>query len=229
MADFKKDYHLVIPYFARVLAHIAMASKDIKGYLIEKLKFDYKLFKKRDKTIKNSLLDNRIRNISFTAECTKFRVLNPQYLIKCMKESLIEYSNNDCKVIVAALQSCGRFMYLFEESSEDFGAFLEELKIKNEQDGPPKYKKRIEIAVTYCENGSSLRDKREDNLPEHVRYFKFLIDSLNFKNFDEMLMEIKTLPWSTESEDLINYFCLILTRQKPSKVQQKNNKKSCII
>ena len=63
ITDVKSDYHLVIQYLARAVALLNILHPDVKIYLIDKLKSDYDLFKKRDKTIRNILLDNRVRNI----------------------------------------------------------------------------------------------------------------------------------------------------------------------
>lgn len=86
MTDFKNDYHLVVPYFVRVVYHLHLEYKDISETLLEKLRADFYLFKKRDRKVDNILWDNRVRNIVFACECVKYRIISPNYLINCLEE-----------------------------------------------------------------------------------------------------------------------------------------------
>lgn len=218
MTDFKNDYHLVLPYFARVIANIASKYPDIRDMLKEKLSSDFYLFKKRDKNIGNMLWDNRIRNMTYIGEATKYRIISPNLVISCIKESILEFNLNDKKVIVTALENCGRFLYLLPESTEEFQRLVEEVvKRMNESLNSSNtiQNKQIQTAILYCKNGPYLRERLWKKTSRDVEYLIYLLEKMNLKNTERISEEIFCLDWQKNEFTYLTEICCFLMKSGP--------------
>ena len=82
IVDFRTDYHLAMKYLCRVLANLDQKhSQDVRKTLTAKLQADYETFKGRTNRAVNFFFDNRVRNMNFIIEFTKFRLILPSFVI----------------------------------------------------------------------------------------------------------------------------------------------------
>lgn len=74
----------MIKYICRILANLDQKySQEIRKYLTTKLQSDYETFKSRSTTNRpvNYFFDNRVRNMNFIIEFTKYRLILPNFII----------------------------------------------------------------------------------------------------------------------------------------------------
>lgn len=91
--------------------------------MTSKLQTDYENFKTRTTRTVNFLFDNRVRNMNFIIEFTKFRLVLPTFVLTLISKSIEEFESIDKHIIIRFLENVGRFLHKYEESTERF-AFI---------------------------------------------------------------------------------------------------------
>lgn len=206
IVEFRTDYHLTMKYICRILANLDQKYKtEIRKNLTTKLQADYENFKGRTTRTVNFFFDNRVRNINFVVEFTKFRLILPNFVMSLVLKSIDEFETIDKQIIVRFLENCGRFLRKYEESAEPFAYLLDQLwkKIRLSPSSDGIYR-QIESCIHYC-----LLDKKamdEDLVPktEAQELAQFIVFQLRESNMEESTSDMLTLPWRTEYKALVD-------------------------
>ena len=220
IVEFRTDYHLAIKYICRILANLDQKYKqEIRKNLTAKLQADYENFKARTTRTVNFFFDNRVRNMSFIIEFTKFRLILPNFVISLVLKSIEEFETIDKQIIVRFLENCGRFLRKYEESGERFLYLVDQLwkKIRMSPSSDGIYR-QIESCIHY-----SLLDKKEvdeDVLPktEAQELAEFLLHHIHDDNLDHTVKELLRLPWSQEKQNLADTILSMVLRVRQEQV-----------
>lgn len=220
IVEFRTDYHLAIKYICRILANLDQKYKhEIRKNLTAKLQADYENFKARTTRTVNFFFDNRVRNMNFIIEFTKFRLILPNFVISLVLKSIEEFETIDKQIIVRFLENCGRFLRKYEESAERFMYLIDQLwkKIRISPSSDGIYR-QIESCIHY-----SLLDKKEvdeEVLPktEAQELAEYLINQVNETNLDFIVNELLRLPWSQEAQLIADSFLLTILKVRQEQV-----------
>ena len=220
IVEFRTDYHLAIKYICRILANLDQKYKqEIRKNLTTKLQADYENFKGRTTRTVNFFFDNRVRNMNFIIEFTKFRLILPNFVLSLVLKSIEEFEIIDKQIIVRFLENCGRFLRKYEEASERFIYLVDQLwkKIKSYQ-GTDGIYRQIESCIHYC-----MLDKRSvtDDLPpksEAQEFAEYLIYHVNDDNMEHTIKELMKLPWNAELQALSNTILFIIPNVRQEQV-----------
>lgn len=206
IVEFRTDYHLTIKYICRILANLDQKYKqEIRKHLTAKLQADYDMFKARTTRTVNFFFDNRVRNINFIIEFTKYRLILPNFLMSLVLKSIDEFETIDKQIIVRFLENCGRFLRKYEESAEPFRYLLEQLwkKIKLCQGSDGIYR-QIESCIHYCLLDKNSFDEEYHEKTEAQELAEFIIFHINDDNIEHSAADMLRLPWKTEQKELFD-------------------------
>lgn len=182
LIDYKIDYHLVAPFFCRILANISNFCNDMPDMIMEKIKIDFDKHKANPRRSEDVIFDARIRNIKFLTELTKFRVIKPNFTQNIFKQCIEEFKDNDIEIIINILEGCGRFLSKHDETSERFNYLIEKLQKKRDAKMmSDALDLQLQSVIKYSQTIILKEEKAEDSnnrIPILIRYIDFLLDKL---------------------------------------------------
>lgn len=212
IVEFRTDYHLTIRYICRILANLDQKYKsEIRKNLTAKLQADYENFKARTTRTVNFFFDNRVRNINFIVEFTKFRLILPNFVLSLVLKSVEEFETIDKQIIVRFLENCGRFLRKYEESSEPFAYLLDQLwkKIRLCPSSDGIYR-QIESCIHYCLLDRTTVDEDMPSKTEAQQLAQYIIFHLQESNLEQATSDMLRLPWREEYQGLTDtIFCMV--------------------
>lgn len=189
----------MIGYICRILANLDQKyPNEIRKHLASKLVEDYEHYKGITTRSVNYLFDNRVRNVYFLIECTKFRLIPPNNLLDILLWAMEKFETIDKHIIIKCLELAGRFLKRYDESKVKFRYILDLLTKKiRSYNGPDYLCRQIDSCIGYCN-----KERLERNMPvapktvieEYLEFLVYKIDR-NRENQELMKEEFFKLPW----------------------------------
>lgn len=111
LLEYRKEYQLVTPFLCRIAAAVSQNYKDVIEWLLEAVFSEYD--KLRETTSTNFVVnDKKSRNLKYICEFTKFKLIDPERTIAVIKNLIDDLKGYNIELLISALESVGRFLYL---------------------------------------------------------------------------------------------------------------------
>jgi regulator of nonsense transcripts 2 len=102
---------------------------DIGTELVNALDEEFRYLQKK-KNVLVELAEVRLKNITFTSNLTKFKVVPPHLILHIFKVCIDDFSGTNIDNLALLLEGCGRFLLRYDETKQRFGTMLELMKRK---------------------------------------------------------------------------------------------------
>jgi regulator of nonsense transcripts 2 len=200
----------LIPYYSRMIATLNKYMPDIGSTVVESLRSSFYYHQKK----KNQLFtEEKVKNIRYLAELTKFRVTPLNVILRCLKQLLDHFYFHNIDLTCALLESCGRFLYSLPETNAMMTKVLEILvRKKSIGNFDSKYVFMIENAI-YATNPPNITvskpKKERPPLEQFIR--KLMYQDLRRSTTEQILKVLRKLNWDEPSIRLVlqKVFCKI--------------------
>ncbi|CAO3671679.1 unnamed protein product [Umbelopsis ramanniana] len=184
----------LLPYYARLIATLNPYYPDIGEAILATLEHEFKgLFRKKSA----DLLENRVKNIRYLAELTKFRITPAHTIFHIFKVALDDFTNQNIDIVCNLLETCGRFLLKSPETGVRMGNMLEiVMRKKNIQHLDNRYILMVENAYYQANppDRSAIVKKERPPLERYIR--KLVYGDLNKKTLEKILKQFRKLDWS---------------------------------
>lgn len=223
----KTNYSL-LKYYTRFTRNLVPYYKDLKDELVDSLVSD---FNNGFNSEKLNNMDERYKNLKFIGEMIKFdmfpiNVVLSQILMKLYDD----LQSSSIELICVFLESCGRCLYLNEESHLRFNTFLNQFKTTASYKiyyDTRMYNSVLNMIQICKPNEHLLKQKVKVRSieEEYIRYLLF--SELNKENVKKISSILRKMNWSVkedDSEDEINEENNEIKERKESNLSNKDNK-----
>lgn len=194
----------LIPYYSRMIATLSTCMKDVAPMILVLLEEEFNfLMNKKDQMN----IETKIRNIRFLGELAKFKVASPGLIFSCLKSCLDDFTHHNIDVACNLLETCGRFLYRFPETSLRMGNMLEIImRLKNVKNLDARHSTLVENAYYQCKppERSARISKVRPPLHQYIR--KLLFADLDKTSIERVLRQLRKLPWSECETYLLKCF-----------------------
>ncbi|KAG2309322.1 hypothetical protein Bca52824_029070 [Brassica carinata] len=194
----------LIAYYSRMVATLATCMKDIPSTLVQMLEDEFNsLVHKKDQM----KIETKIRNIRFIGELCKFKIAPSGLVFSCLKACLDDFSHHNIDVACNLLETCGRFLYRFPETTLRMTNMLDILmRLKNVKNLDPRQSTLVENAYYLCKppERSARISKVRPPLHQYIR--KLLFSDLDKDSITNVLKQLRKLPWSECELYILNCF-----------------------
>ena len=189
-----------IKYYARLVYNISPIVIDLKKELIKILTDNfYDLYEKKS----DNLI--QLRNIKFISELTKFGLFPIKNIFDIIKYLFDDFKGKSVDLLCCLLDTCGRYLYLNENSHNQFKSLLDNLKKMNHNNNF-----HDEITFNKINNSLSICKPQEKSLKKKVKvrsieeeYIRFLIyQILNGDTIKKVAVILRRLDWK-KNENII--------------------------
>ncbi|KAJ3089612.1 hypothetical protein HK102_005928 [Quaeritorhiza haematococci] len=183
----------LLPYYSRLIATLNVYMPEIGTAVVDALEREFHGHQKRKDQV---FIEEKIKNIRFLAELTKFRVTPLHVIFHCLKVLLDDFSHHNIEVACNLLETCGRFLYKNPETSVRCSNMLEKMVRKSKvQHLDNRQSLMIENAYYQC-NPPDRSARLEKNRPPIEMYIRKLIYSdLAKKTAEKILKQLRKMNW----------------------------------
>eukprot|EP01114_Cavostelium_apophysatum_P008182 TRINITY_DN2050_c0_g1_i2.p1 TRINITY_DN2050_c0_g1~~TRINITY_DN2050_c0_g1_i2.p1 ORF type:complete len:1232 (-),score=430.22 TRINITY_DN2050_c0_g1_i2:182-3877(-) len=197
----------LIPYYSRMVATLNQYMRDIGPSLVAMLEEEFQyLYHKKDQIN----IENKIRNIRFMGELTKFKICPANQTLSCLKMCLDDFVHHNIDIACNLLETCGRFLYRSPETHVRTKNLLEMMmRLKNTQNLQSRLETMVENAFYQCipPENQAKKVKEEPPLKQYVR--KLIYGDLNKNTAKYVLKQLRKLPWKDPQIELFTIKCLV--------------------
>ncbi|XP_073299406.1 regulator of nonsense transcripts UPF2 [Primulina huaijiensis] len=194
----------LLPYYSRMVATLSTCMKDVSSILLQLLEEEFNsLTNKKDQMN----IETKIRNIRFIGELCKFKIAPAGMVFSCLKACLDDFTHHSIDVACNLLETCGRFLYRSPETTMRMSNMLEILmRLKNVKNLDPRQSTLVENAYYLCKppERSARISKVRPPLHQYIR--KLLFSDLDKFSIENVLRQLRKLPWSECEEYLLKCF-----------------------
>jgi regulator of nonsense transcripts 2 len=120
-----KSNYAILKYFSRFVANLTQITKDISEDTASHLMNDFNDLNRADKL---DMFDERIKNIRFISEMVKFGSFPIGNVFEILKRLIDDFKGHSIDVLCNLMDSCGRYLYLNEQTHLKFKNFLDHVK-----------------------------------------------------------------------------------------------------
>ncbi|KAF2078347.1 hypothetical protein CYY_000331 [Polysphondylium violaceum] len=200
-----------IPYFSRFLASINQLPiyKDFVGAFVKEIEDDMKgLFEKKDQ----SLLRERLKDITYIGELIKFRVIERSIAFNYLKLCFDDFSHQNVDVACMLFETCGRYLYRIPDTQIRLRNMLDILiKFKNARLMDGVKETMIDNAYLAC-RPVVVKKKHVDPIKQFAKSLVFVfLSKASLKNVVDKLLE---LPWTPETQKYLTKYLLDVHKGK---------------
>lgn len=194
----------LIPYYSRMIATLSTCMKDVAPMILQLLEEEFNfLMNKKDQMN----IETKIRNIRFLGELAKFKVASPGLIFSCLKSCLDDFTHHNIDVACNLLETCGRFLYRFPETSLRMGNMLEIImRLKNVKNLDARHSTLVENAYYQCKPPERSARVSKVRPPLHQYIRKLLFADLDKTTIERVLRQLRKLPWSECETYLLKCF-----------------------
>ncbi|TRM69332.1 transcription factor [Schizophyllum amplum] len=186
----------LLPHYSRLVATLNKYMPDVGTELVSILDEEFR-YLQRKKNVVKELSEVRLKNIMFSSNLTKFRVVPPHVILHMFKVCLDDFSGTNVDNIALLLENCGRFLLRSEDTRERFATMLELMRRKQSmQHFDQRQTLLLENAYYQCNppERAPIRVKERTTMELFIRHL--IYDVLTKKTLDKVLKLIRKLNWA---------------------------------
>ncbi|TFK20775.1 transcription factor [Coprinopsis marcescibilis] len=208
----------LLPHYSRLIGILNRYMPDVGTELVSALDSEFR-YLQRKKNVVKELNEVRLKNITFLANLTKFRVVPFHIILHMFKVCLDDFSGTNIENIALLLEGCGRFLLRTDETRDRFATMLELMKRKQAlQHLDQRQLLLLENAYYQC-NPPERAPRQEKIRPPMELFIRHLIyDVLSKKTIDKALKLIRKLDWDDPDVRKVLHKCFT----KPWKIRYSN-------
>lgn len=146
--------------------------------------------------------DKRNRNLKYICEFTKFGVVDCEKTLACIKDLIEHLNGNNIELLVACLESVGRFLYINKASGPKFVFLLTQLRnVIKKKSFPVMVESQLEDCLSLLKPAVKEKTKRVKSDME-VNIIEIL-SRINEANINDIAAELKAVLDQPNSYDLV--------------------------
>ncbi|KAI9193580.1 armadillo-type protein [Polychytrium aggregatum] len=183
----------LLPYYARLIATVHPFMPDIASAVLEQLENDFQHFqRKKDQ----NLLEERVKNIRFLSELTKFKITPQHVIFHCLKVCLDDFNGTNIEIACNLLETCGRFLFKTPETNVRTSNMLDiMMRKKNIQHVDNRQALMIENAFYQCNPPNRPATSARERSPLEQYYKKLIYSDLSKRTVDKIIKQIRKFDW----------------------------------
>ncbi|KAL4242698.1 Nonsense-mediated mRNA decay protein Nmd2/UPF2 [Abortiporus biennis] len=198
MSQTPKSRTDLLPHYSRLIATLNKYMPDIGAELVGVLEDEFK-FLQRKKNVVKELSENRLKNLTFISNLTKFGVVPPHVILHMFKVCLDDFSGTNVENMALLLEGCGRFLLRSEETKQPFGKMVELMRRKQSvRHLDQRQLLLLENAYYQCNPPERTAKQEKERTPMELFIRHLIYDVLSKKTIDKVLRLLRKLDWNDE-------------------------------
>lgn len=183
----------LLPYYSRLVSTLNKCFPEIGDTIINELETEFhRLQKKGDQM----LHEEKIKNIRFIGELTKFRVTPLHVVFHCIQVLLNNFNGFNIDIVCSLLETCGRFLYRIPETKTRLGNMLEiMMRKKTVQHIDNRQNLLIENAYYQCNPPEKIIKPAKQRSPIELYIRKMIYVDLGKYTVDRISKQFRKLNW----------------------------------
>jgi regulator of nonsense transcripts 2 len=208
----------LLPHYSRLVATLNKYMPDIGTELVNALDEEFRYLQKK-KNVLVELAEVRLKNITFTSNLTKFKVVPPHLILHIFKVCIDDFSGTNIDNLALLLEGCGRFLLRYDETKQRFGTMLELMKRKQSLLHLDQRQTML-LENAYYQANPPERAPRQEKERTHTELFirHLMYDVLTKRTIDKVLKLLRKLDW----DDALTRRVLHKVFTKPYKLRYGN-------
>ncbi|KAF8322150.1 transcription factor [Clavulina sp. PMI_390] len=185
----------LLPHYSRLVASLNRYMPDVGTDLLAVLEEEFR-YLQRKKNVVREFAEQRLKNVTFLSELTKFGVVPPHFILHVFKVYLDEFSGVNIDNTAMLLEKCGRYLMRTEETTEKMVFLVELMRRKqNAQHLDQRQVLALENAYYQC-NPPERGPRQIKERPVMEQFIRHLMsDVLSKKTIDKVLKLLRKLDW----------------------------------
>ncbi|TPX58145.1 hypothetical protein SpCBS45565_g08073 [Spizellomyces sp. 'palustris'] len=199
----------LLPYYSRLIATLNPYMPDIGAGIVDALERSFHGHQKRKEQV---FIEEKIKNIRFIGELTKFKVTPLHIVFHCIKVLLDDFRHHNVELLCTLLETCGRFLYKSPETSTRTSNYLDILmRKKNVKNVDNRQALMIENAFYQCNPPDRPPVVAKARPPLELYIRKLIFSDLTKKTVDKISKQLRKLNWedSNVRQMITRIFCKI--------------------
>ncbi|KAI9348756.1 armadillo-type protein [Zopfochytrium polystomum] len=184
----------LLPYYSRLIANLLPYIPEVGVKVVEALEKDFRsLLKRRDRVP----MEERMKNVRFIAELTKFRVAPSHVPLHVLKVLIDDFSGSNIELLSLFLECCGRFLFKSPDTSARTGAMLEVMmRKKTVLNLDSRHVVLINNAFYQCNPPDTPTSVSKVREPLEMYIRQLLIRDLSRKSVDRITKKLRKMNWA---------------------------------
>ncbi|KAJ2993051.1 hypothetical protein HDV02_002697 [Globomyces sp. JEL0801] len=188
----------LLPYYSRLIATLNPYFPDVGSTVVAELERSFHYHQKKKEQV---FIEEKLKNIRFIGELTKFKVTPSHIVFHCLKVLLEDFNFHNVEITCSLLETCGRFLYFNPETNVRTANFLDILlRKKTVLNMDPKYAFMIDNACNPPETSGMVQKHRE---PIELFLRKLVYKDLSRSTIDVVLKLLRKVDWNDDSIRII--------------------------
>ncbi|ORY06254.1 ARM repeat-containing protein, partial [Neocallimastix californiae] len=183
----------LLPYYSRLVSTLSKCFPEIGDSVINELEAEFHRFQKKSDQMFH---EEKIKNIRFIGELTKFRVTPLHVVFHCIQVLLENFNGFNIDILCSLLETCGRFLYRIPETKTRLGNMLEIMmrkKVKQHIDN--RQNLLIENAYYQCNPPEKIIKPVKQRSPIELYIRKMIYEDLGKYTVDRISKQFRKLNW----------------------------------
>ncbi|KZW00324.1 ARM repeat-containing protein [Exidia glandulosa HHB12029] len=184
----------LLPHYGRLVATLNPYMPDVGKELVANLEEEFRYLQRKKNIVE--LNETRIRNTTYFAVLTKFKIVPAHVILHIFKVFLDDFSTSNIECATMLLEGCGRFLLRSDDTKERMTQMFEAMKRKQSmQHMDTRYQVLLENAFYQCNppERSPREEKQRSPMEMFLRHVMF--DMLSRRTIDKVLRLMRRLPW----------------------------------
>jgi regulator of nonsense transcripts 2 len=183
----------LLPYYSRLISTLNRCFPEIGESVINELEAEFhRLQRKGDQMFH----EEKIKNIRFIGELTKFRVTPLHVVFHCIQVLLGNFNGFNIDILCSLLETCGRFLYRVPETKVRLGNMLEiMMRKKAKQHIDNRQNLLIENAYYQCNPPEKIIKPAKQRSPIELYIRKMIYEDLGKYTVDRISKQFRKLNW----------------------------------
>ncbi|KAJ3127315.1 hypothetical protein HK098_006494 [Nowakowskiella sp. JEL0407] len=187
----------LLSHYSRLIATLNLIQPDIGTTIVDELE---KEFHARQRKKDQVFIEEKLKNIRFIGELTKFGVTPMPKVFHCLHVLLEDFSHHNIDLTCALLETCGRYLYRRPESNVRTTNMLDVMMRKRGvQHLDPRQNLMIENAYYQCNPPDRSANVTKERTPIELYVRKLIYFDLSKKNVEKCLKQLRKLNWEDAS------------------------------
>jgi len=183
----------LLPYYSRLVATLNKCFPEVGDTVINELENEFhRLQKKGDQMFH----EEKIKNIRFIGELTKFRITPLHVVFHCIQVLLNNFNGFNIDIVCSLLETCGRFLYRIPETKTRLGNMLDiMMRKKTVQHLDNRQVLLIENAYYQCNPPEKIIKPVKERSPIELYIRKMIYEDLGKYTVDRISKQFRKLNW----------------------------------
>ncbi|KAJ3225297.1 hypothetical protein HK099_007032 [Clydaea vesicula] len=187
----------VLPYYSRLICTLNIYFPEIGTAVLDSLQKEFHFHVKKKDQHK---IEERVKNIRYIAELTKFRVTPVHVIFHCIKVLLDSFVSHNIETLCNLLETCGRFLFKSAETNLRISNYLDlMMKKKNIQNLDNRQCLMIENAYYHCNPPDQSAIIMKERSPLELYLRKLIYFDLSRRNLEKIVKTLRKLNWEDDA------------------------------